>query len=260
MKLSRQARLNRLQERLHNAHVIRELLSGFRADFQADRCKEQLQSEGKPDTDVSFADAFAELRRIKEAFSEYRPMDKQDSDALWSEYLDLSNTMYELSKRYRELTDEEVQKTTEKITALLDRLEQDYAGPEPKKGREYREDCEVIVSAFREAGGILRFKQQEALWERYRDIRARADRLRKEQRRKREEQRALYRDYLTRRIQVQEEYLASVTADLEAWYAKRGSRDTGPDAPKWVTRKSEKQQQVTEELKSLRQRLGKLER
>ena len=187
-------------------------------------------------------------------------MDKQDSDALWAEYLDLSNTIYELSKRCRALTDEEVQKTTARLTALLDRLEQDYTGPGPKSGREYREDCEAIVSAFREAGGILHFRNQEALWARYRDIRSRADRLRREQRRKREEQRALYREYLTRRIQSQEEYLASVTADLEGWYAKRGSRDPGPDAPKWVIRKTEKQQQVTEELKALRQRLGRLEK
>ncbi len=259
MRLSRQARLNILQPKLHNAYVIRTKLNSFRAEFRIDECKEALKSGEKPAADTDFARAFEELRGIKDAFRENRPLEKQDGDTLWADYLDCSNTVYELNKRIRQITSEETEKAAAKITALLDAMEEKHVNGRPTGGQIFWQDCEEIINAFREAGGALHFRQQEELWERYRNIRNLAGKRRREQKRKRIEGKAKLTAYIKNRIQVQEEYLAGVIRDLDGFFEKQGSSMIGPDAPKWVIQKAEKKAEVTEELKALRTRLSKLE-
>lgn len=260
MRLSRQARYNILQERLHNAAVIRQKLNSFKTEFRIEECKQQLIQPDKQFAGINFSEAFSQLRSIKAAFAENRPIEKQDNDSLWAEYTDCSNTIYELNKQTKELTGEEIQKITDKITLLLDSLEKNHLQSKPKGGQIFWQDCEEIINAFREANNVLHFKQQEELWERYRKLRNEAGKRRREHRRKRIEGKANLINYIKNRIQVQEEYLAGITRDLDSYFEKTGSSVINLESPKWVIHKTEKKVQVTEELKELRLRLSKLER
>ncbi|MBQ9358612.1 MAG: hypothetical protein IJT95_03630 [Abditibacteriota bacterium] len=249
-----------MQERLHNASVIRQKLNSFKTEFRIEECKGQLRQPDKAFEPINFSEAFSQLRDIKTAFAENRPLEKQDNDSLWAEYIDCSNTVYELNKQTKELTDEEIQKITDKICGLLDALEKNHLQSRPKGGQIFWQDCEEIISAFREANNVLHFKQQEELWERYRRLRNEAGKRRREQRRKRIEGKANLINYIRNRIQVQEEYLAGISRDLDNYFEKAGSTVINLDSPKWVVHKTEKKLQVTRELGELRLRLSKLER